>query len=493
MRVNLRRRRAFQAPPPTSVSPLESIRLASLARSGVTPDRPSEHFDRIARLAAGLLQMPTSLVTVVDHDTQHVLGQNRPGVFVQARRDAFCTVVVENNGPLVVEDARADARFASNPLVQGENGIRFYAGAPLYSTDGLVLGALCVIDQVPRPFSPSDGEVLADLASVAADQLRLVRTSRHLATTAARHQHIVRVTSHDLRGALWAVDGFARLIADDVAPDSPIAEHAATLTEVSAQALHLLTELLDTAVLDTLAAPDRTTLDLSGLVGDAAATARPAAAAKRQTLTVEGTDAPVWVRAAETRLRQALDNLVSNAVKFTPPGGTVRLRVTPDGRASVDDSGPGIPPDRRADVFEPFVGLPNRPTSGEPTTGLGLSIAAQSIRVQGGALTVGDSAPRRRVVCRGAAARRRPAAVRPAAVRPVAPPITSDVSTSNFPPECPLPPTPPTAPPLPSPTPAPTAPTSRRRSWTRSASRPSPPTRPTPTTCGAAPTPSPRT
>ena len=58
---------------------------------------------------------------------------------------------------------------------------------------------------------------------------------------------------------------------------------------------------------------------------------------------------------------------------------------------TVEDSGPGIPADRHDDVFEPFAGLPNRPTGDESTTGLGLSIAAQSVRMQGGTIEVGES------------------------------------------------------------------------------------------------------
>jgi hypothetical protein len=76
---------------------------------------------------------------------------------------------------MVVEDARADARFADNPLVTGDPGIRFYAGAPLRTADGHALGALCVIDRQPRTLTPLQRGALATLARqvVAHAELRL--------------------------------------------------------------------------------------------------------------------------------------------------------------------------------------------------------------------------------------------------------------------------------------------------------------------------------
>ena len=153
----------------------EKKRLATLRSYGVLDTPPEALFDHITMLARTLFCVPVALVSLVDEDRQWF--KSRCGDLEQnetPRAMAFCAYTVARKSLFVVQDARKDDRFRNNPLVAGEPGVRFYAGAPLTTPDGYVIGSLCLIDTIPhRTFSDKDGEVLKALAQLVMDGLQL--------------------------------------------------------------------------------------------------------------------------------------------------------------------------------------------------------------------------------------------------------------------------------------------------------------------------------
>jgi len=132
----------------------EDNRLRALERHDIL-DTPSEsEYDDIVQLAASLCGVPVALISLVDRERQWFKANvGLPGVTETARCISFCTFAIEQEEVFVIEDALQDVRFATNPLVAGAPHIRFYAGAPIRSEDGFLLGTLCVIDSVPRTLS----------------------------------------------------------------------------------------------------------------------------------------------------------------------------------------------------------------------------------------------------------------------------------------------------------------------------------------------------
>ena len=165
------------------VLPDEAARLAALRRYAILDTPPDEAFDRIAQLAASLFQVPVALVSFLD--AHRAWFKSRVGIDIsEMPRDiTLCARTVLSDEINLVPSALDDPTFASNPLVVGKLGVRFYAGAPLITPDGHRIGVLCVADYKPRhEFGPEDVNRLATLARLVVNELEL---KRELAVRAA--------------------------------------------------------------------------------------------------------------------------------------------------------------------------------------------------------------------------------------------------------------------------------------------------------------------
>jgi len=133
--------------------------------------------DRITRLAARTFQAPIALVSIIDARMQHFIS--RVGLDMEGTeiRTAICSHTIASPGVLVVTDLAADERFRNNPLVAGPPALRFYAGAPLVAKNGVAIGAVCIMDRLPRSFSTDDEAHLQTLADMVMSQLELRRLS----------------------------------------------------------------------------------------------------------------------------------------------------------------------------------------------------------------------------------------------------------------------------------------------------------------------------
>ena len=155
----------------------EADRLAALKRYGVLDTTPEAAFDDLANLAARLCEAPMAAVSLVDAERQWFKAEVGLGVSDTPRPTSFCAHAMVSDRPTVVTDACLDARFADNPLVTGAPNIRFYAGYPLKTPEGVPLGALCVLDRRARPEGLTELQALAmqTLADQVMTQLELRR------------------------------------------------------------------------------------------------------------------------------------------------------------------------------------------------------------------------------------------------------------------------------------------------------------------------------
>lgn len=169
----------------------EPARLLKLAEYGVL-DTPREMpFDSLVALAAHVAEAPIALMAFVD--AHRVWFKARLGLDVseQPRDLSFCAHVVSTEVPLIVPDTLLDDRFRDHPLVVSPPHLRFYAGMPLRTPDGFVVGTLCVIDHQPRELTAHQRDLLRMLAHLAMDELEM-----------RRQGHLLRIRQHALQNDL---------------------------------------------------------------------------------------------------------------------------------------------------------------------------------------------------------------------------------------------------------------------------------------------------
>lgn len=155
--------------------PEEPLRLRALAEYGLDGAHQLPALEPIVRIAAQAFGMPEAAVNMIGSDEVFFAASFGIGEIDMRREVSFCAHVVTQRDVLIVEDALLDERFHDNPLVTAQDGIRFYAGAPILHPEGHAVGVLCVIDTQPRSFSDEDARRLEDMARLVTDKLELRR------------------------------------------------------------------------------------------------------------------------------------------------------------------------------------------------------------------------------------------------------------------------------------------------------------------------------
>jgi signal transduction histidine kinase/CheY-like chemotaxis protein len=216
-----------------------------------------------------------------------------------------------------------------------------------------------------------------------------------LRTAATFKSEVLGTVAHDLKNPLAVVLGRAEMLTEFLVMSPLPVEHAQAQVGHIQRAVHRLIEMVDSLIGDAMKDADNIALrlenfDLPKLVSDVVDANRTLAERKEQTITLE---APSGLSGwgDPDRLREALDNLLSNAVKYSPLKGDILVEVSgnPAGAAiSVSDSGPGLSPEDEARLFGRFQRLSAKPTAGESSTGLGLSIVKRIVDLHGGAILV---------------------------------------------------------------------------------------------------------
>lgn len=175
----------------------EAERLARLRALAILDTEAEPLFDTLTRVASQITGTPIALLSLIDADRQWFKSNVGLDSVTQTPRElAFCAHAILDDAVMEVADARSDVRFANNPLVTGDPGIRFYAGAPLRMPGGERLGTLCVIDRTPRQLTAAQRVMLAELARAAIEAIQL-RERAFVAAAAARSHLETELTGND--------------------------------------------------------------------------------------------------------------------------------------------------------------------------------------------------------------------------------------------------------------------------------------------------------
>lgn len=366
---------------------------------------PAHAFDDLTSLAARVCGTPLAIIEIlelVEADPGNLQSADDLETQASARESAFCAHAIRDpQTVLIVEDAQADERFRHAASVAGEHDIRLYAGVPLVTSTGKVLGTLCVIDREPRRLDEGAVASLRQVARQVASQLELRRTIHELdrariaaESAASAKARFLADMSHELRTPMNAILGMAELLRE-----TPLTAEQAQYIDIFRNSGRVLLELIND-ILD-LSKAEAGKLELRptpvNLRSYLKSVLEPLVVdARRKQVAVElviDPDLPACVRADELRLRQVLVNLVGNAIKFTDYGRVV-LRVAVDDadrtriKFAVRDTGIGIAPHQLAQLFQPYAQADSTIAGRFGGTGLGLSLSQQFVRLMGGEVAV---------------------------------------------------------------------------------------------------------
>jgi signal transduction histidine kinase len=339
------------------------------------------------------------MITLVDRERCWYKAERGMGVSELSRADNMCDVVIRQDGVFVISDTHQAPRDLVRPLLQ--RGLRFYIGMPLRTGDGIKIGTLCAVGPRARRVTDHERLILANLAEIVMDELELRLAAQKMARAdealralneqleaASRNKSAFLASmSHELRTPLNGILGASELLATQSLfgdLNAKQLEYVGDIHQSGAHLLGLIEEILDLSRIEAAQmALHREPLDVGALMEGCAAVVRGLATSRALEFRVVPPAQPILLHADERRLRQVACNLLSNALKFTPPGGRVSFeawRAADEIILAVQDTGPGIPPEFHERIFEQFFRIPGD----HEGTGLGLPLARRLVELQGG-------------------------------------------------------------------------------------------------------------
>ncbi len=253
---------------------------------------------------------------------------------------------------------------------------------------GLEAGA---VYYVTKPFNPP--ELLARVRThleLKHARDTIVRCGQELRWLNEEKNEFMGIAAHDLRNPLSAIKGYAEMVMEDAQDLSnrELEENGRRIQDTAARMVEMVQNLLDANRIERGEMRlDILPNDLRPLLQSVIETQRARATAKQQTILLEVPATPAMSRVDANIMLQVLENLVSNAVKYSPPGKNIFVRLVHSAdsvRCEVQDEGPGLSAEDQKKLFGKFARLSAKPTGGEHSTGLGLSIVKKMVEAMNG-------------------------------------------------------------------------------------------------------------
>ena len=375
----------------TTIPDDDVARLAAIARYAILDTPPDGAFDRITALAARVFNVPIAIVSVVDHD--RIWFKSHHGLEVKQidRAPGLCASAILQHEPWIINDAPHDPRALSNPLVAGEFGLKFYAGVPLALAGGHNMGTLCILDFEPRELSADETSSLQDLAQMVTSELELRLASREALDAATERERVkdafVGMLSHEIRTPVTTIYAAARVLASSeaVLADPRARDLFPDIVSESERLLRLIEDLLvltkvEQGVLESESEP----VLLQRVVERSVAHSSRRHRERVIEVSMPGDLPPV--AGDEVFVEQVVNNLLSNALKYSPPDAVVSVDASVIGdrvEVNVGDRGIGMAAEDRDRVFD----LLTRTREAEnyaAGAGIGLYVCRRLMQTMGG-------------------------------------------------------------------------------------------------------------
>jgi signal transduction histidine kinase len=368
-----------------SLIPLnDEERLRKLYKYEILDTPADKTFDKIAILAAQIFDTPSAFVSFVDQD--RVFFKAKVGTVAnlpELPEATMATLAVLSADTTVFTDIHQEPALKDTPLVVPDNVVRFYAGAPIKTLDGHLLGTVSVVDAVPRAATEKQLEMLKNLSEIIIDELELRQTTRNIVRV---QTDLMNIAVHDIKNPLTAISLYAKLI-EQKSTEEAVKAMAGKITNASKRILDDLNELLNLARIDNgVMMLNFEEVEPSSLIEKVVNNLQVMAEQKQQKILLK-LNCKSQARLDKGRIGEVFENLLSNAIKYSHPNTWITIcSEETDGNLIVEfsDQGQGLTDDDMQKLFTKFARLSATPTNKEISNGLGLSIAKILVELHNG-------------------------------------------------------------------------------------------------------------
>ena len=304
--------------------------------------------------------------------------------------------IIETGQPRIINDLEEYLRNRPDSHATGlivKEGVRSSLTCPLIA-DGKAIGFMFFSQTRIGAYKDAHVETFQEIAEHLSLAVARMQTLEHLRQLNDTKNKFLGIAAHDLRSPLAAVQSYSDLLADpDTLADTDRKDFIlGRIKTVTTRMLNLINDLLDISAIESGQLKlDLQPVELTAFLKETLSNHELTAKSKDIKIVGEIPDGLPAVEIDARRITQVIDNLISNAVKFSPKGTTVTLRAKSDNasvKISVTDQGQGIPPDELKKLFQEFGKTSVKPTDGEKSTGLGLAIVKKIISGHGGEVGV---------------------------------------------------------------------------------------------------------
>lgn len=392
----------------------EEERLKKLYEYEILDTEQEKDFDEITELASLIFDTPIALITLIDKERQWFKSNKGLKVNETHRDHAFCAHAIHQHNVFIVNDATKDDRFSDNPLVLDDPFIRFYAGAQITTPEGLILGTLCVIDNIPRELTEIQQKALEALAreiivrfeikknlkenQKLLNELRIVHqkqleTEKELIKNNLAKDKLFSLLAHDLKSPFQSILGFSEILASSVdsMDKDEIVEAAKNIYQSGQEYFFLLSNLLRWARLQFGGIEIvKNKVNIKEIVEDIFKNFKVVVEEKGIVLTNETSKEDI-ILTEKYLFNSIILNLVSNGIKFTKSGGnlTIKTEKNIDNICLiVQDSGIGMSQDDIDKILIKNESFSKKGTNNEQGTGLGMLLINDSLIILGGSLSI---------------------------------------------------------------------------------------------------------
>lgn len=379
----------------------EIQRILNLADRDLDYSNQEDNFKDLCKLAAKVAGTDISLINLIDTYTQWTISNHGLAIHQMPREESVCQHTILHNDGFEVPDLADDERFNDKSYVVGEPGLRYYFGIPLQTTEGLNIGALCVLDTQKKQLSPEKKELLKIIADEIVNRLNALHAIELLKGKVTEITETQKRVVHDIRGPLSGIIGLAEIInkQGDANKMDQVLDFIKMIQKSSHSILDLANEILSTndQVVAKVEAPNASEFNLITLKEKLYTLYELQAQNKNIDFTISINPETAVIPFSKNKLLQIIGNLISNAIKFTPNNGQVIVLLTlvehekhNTLNIEVSDMGIGMSTETIDCILTGKSGTTNG-TDGELGFGFGLSLVKHLVDRLNGEMTIMSS------------------------------------------------------------------------------------------------------